>query len=523
MNRLQIPEYVLSICNTLRDAGHEAYVVGGGVRDALLGRIPKDWDVATDAPPERVQQLFPRTVPTGIQFGTVTVLVSDRDRAAADVECNERASSMPEGHEQAPPDPSGDRRALPEPASFDRVRAVEVTTFRGESGYADGRRPDEVRFIGSIENDLVRRDFTVNAIAYDPFGATIVDPHGGSDDLERRLIRAVGDPDERFREDGLRVLRAVRLATELGFDIEPATGLALKRNGPALRHISRERIGQEWRRIITAAAAGRGLQLLAQFDLLPYIFVVASREPEAADMGAGTETEAQAVPRQSVPSAELISRIAAALDRLHEARAMIADDETIGVVARGSVARSAPGSDAGPFAGSDDDVVTPTAIVLHGLGSPADHRGWLRNLVYSKQNLRAAVHVTEALSALDPRQLTTDGDLRRFLSKLGRPNITPFFRAWSAWHAGDDAVRVSERVARIVADNDALATNELALDGNDVLQVLGRPPGPFVGEVLERLLAHVLEHPEDNDRERLTTLLMGWAKDDHFNLGLSRA
>lgn len=493
MNRLQIPEYVLSICATLRDAGHEAYAVGGGVRDALLGRIPKDWDVATDAPPERVQQLFPRTVPTGIQFGTVTVLVREGEQRTRDAALHQVAAPDVEGDEGTAKDAKGHRSEAVEPSSPDRVRTVEVTTFRGESGYADGRRPDEVRFIGSIEDDLMRRDFTVNAIAYDPVRQWLVDPHDGRNDLRQRLIRAVGDPDARFGEDGLRILRAIRLATELGFDIEPATGHALQRNGPALHHISRERIGQEWRRIITAAAAGRGLQLLARFDLLPYIFVI-----EASSFLDESDADVQ----QQSSTATTIARIAAALDRLHGTRAAPADAAPDGIAASRSVFQT--------FAMLADNLITPTAVVLHGLESPAHERRWLQNLVYSKQNLWAALHIAQLLSEFEPGQLTTDGHLRRFLSKLGRTNIASFFLAWAAWNPGEERFRIIGRVSQILDNGDALATNELAVDGHDVLQVLGRPPGPFVGKMLERLLEHVLEHPADNTRERLRHLLREW-------------
>jgi tRNA nucleotidyltransferase (CCA-adding enzyme) len=166
----------LEVCRRLAAAGHTAHVVGGCVRDVLLGRPAKDWDVATSALPEEVQKIFRRTIPTGIAHGTITVLV---------------------GKEH-----------------------VEVTTYRGEGAYSDARRPDHVVFGVTLEEDLARRDFTVNAIAYDPLGDVLVDPFGGRIDLDARLLRAVGDPEARFREDGLRVMRAVRFAATLELAIE---------------------------------------------------------------------------------------------------------------------------------------------------------------------------------------------------------------------------------------------------------------------------------------------------------------
>ena len=180
-----IPADVIALCRRLREAGHEAHLVGGGVRDLVLGRPPKDFDVATSATPETVMGIFGQrfAIPTGLQHGTVTVLT---------------------GHP-----PAG--------------RPIEVTTFRGEGIYLDGRRPSSVQFGKTLTEDLGRRDFTMNAIAYDPLAAKLTDPFGGQKDIRAALVRAVGDPIQRFREDGLRPMRAVRQATQLGFTIDPAT------------------------------------------------------------------------------------------------------------------------------------------------------------------------------------------------------------------------------------------------------------------------------------------------------------
>lgn len=407
MKPLSVPGYVASICAVLKDAGYEAYAVGGGVRDALLGRAPKDWDVATSAPPEEVQRLFPRTVPTGIEFGTVTVLMN--------------------GH------------------------AVEVTTFRGESGYYDGRHPESVHFIGSIEDDLVRRDFTINAIAYDPQTNTVVDPHNGRSDLAQRLIRAVGDPNERFREDGLRVLRAVRLAVELRFFIEPETKKAMRRHGGKLLQISRERIGQEWRRMLAAPEAARGLAMLSELELLPYVLPA---------------------PAGQTPSAARIVRTIAALDR-------------------------APGG----------SLAVKTALVLYGLGGAELDEYWLRQLVYPRRVMRETLHIVRFMRAFNPDQLKDDAALRRFMSTLGRPFAAGFFEAWRAWRSGKQARLLQERAARILRRGDALAPAELAVDGHDVRQALPDAAGREIGEALQDLLDHVLQHPEDNNRERLLALL----------------
>ena len=180
------PAPVAACCGALRRAGYEACPVGGCVRDLLLGRAPGDWDIATSARPEAVTALFERTVPTGLKHGTVTVLLGGM--------------------------------------------ALEVTTFRGESGYSDGRHPDRVTFGVGLREDLARRDFTINAMALAPDGS-VLDPFGGRADLARRLIRCVGEPERRFTEDALRMLRAVRFAAQLGFSLEARTAAALAVTG----------------------------------------------------------------------------------------------------------------------------------------------------------------------------------------------------------------------------------------------------------------------------------------------------
>jgi tRNA nucleotidyltransferase (CCA-adding enzyme) len=216
-----LPPAVRRVCALLADAGFAAVTVGGAVRDAILGRDPGDWDVATSAHPDEVVKLFARTIPTGVSHGTVTVLV---------------------GH--------GDERT-----------AVEVTTFRGEGAYTDARRPDAVTFGVPLIEDLARRDLVINAIAYDPQRHELVDPFGGMDDLTRRLLRAVGDPVARFTEDGLRVMRVIRFAAQLEFSLDPATEAAIAPALPSLARVSRERVHDELQKIIATRRPSVGLQV----------------------------------------------------------------------------------------------------------------------------------------------------------------------------------------------------------------------------------------------------------------------
>lgn len=200
MEKFQLPGAVRRCCDILNGAGHAAHPVGGCVRDLLLGRVPGDWDVTTSAMPEQVQALFSHTIPTGIKHGTITVVEDGM--------------------------------------------AIEVTTFRTESGYEDSRHPDAVSFDTDLLGDLARRDFTVNAMALGE-DMEIVDPFGGQIDLEKKLIRAVGDPEMRFSEDALRILRGIRFAAQLGFDIEPETEKAMETCARLVEKVSAERIKVE--------------------------------------------------------------------------------------------------------------------------------------------------------------------------------------------------------------------------------------------------------------------------------------
>ncbi len=225
-----VPANVRSVCATLTAAGHQAVTVGGAVRDALLGRSPGDWDVATSAHPEQVLALFRHTIPTGLQHGTVTIVTGKGI----------------ESH-------------------------VEVTTFRGEGAYSDARRPDHVVFGVPLVEDLARRDLVVNAIAYDPANDELIDPFGGRGDLAAKRLRAVGDPVARFTEDGLRVMRAVRFAAKLEFALDPATEAGIAAALPSLAKVSRERVSDELRKLLAAREPSRGLVVAVRTGIIATI------------------------------------------------------------------------------------------------------------------------------------------------------------------------------------------------------------------------------------------------------------
>lgn len=218
---VDVPDALLHICQVLQGAGYQAFTVGGAIRDAILGRVPSDWDVATSATPDEVSALFEKTLPTGIEHGTVTVLVG-----------------------------KGSERV-----------AIEVTTFRGEGEYTDARRPDHVVFGVPLKEDLARRDFVMNAVAYDPVTNTVEDPFGGVEDIGAGHIRAVGRAIDRFSEDGLRIMRAVRFCAQLEFDVVPETKDAIEPALPSLAKVSHERILVELVKLLSSPKPEAALRI----------------------------------------------------------------------------------------------------------------------------------------------------------------------------------------------------------------------------------------------------------------------
>jgi len=235
--RAAVPPNVRAVCATLARAGHEAVTVGGAVRDAILGRDPGDWDVATSAHPDEVMALFPRTIPTGLQHGTVTIVTGKGEHTH-----------------------------------------VEVTTFRGEGAYTDARRPDSVTFGVPLVEDLARRDLRVNAMAYDPAKDALIDPFGGQRDIAQRMLRAVGptgdvyqDAVARFTEDGLRVMRAVRFAAVLEFALDPDTERGIEPALPSLAKVSKERICEELRKMLGTRQPSRALAIAERRKIIALI------------------------------------------------------------------------------------------------------------------------------------------------------------------------------------------------------------------------------------------------------------
>jgi tRNA nucleotidyltransferase (CCA-adding enzyme) len=394
--RAVVPAGVRSVLERLSSSGHEAWLVGGGVRDLLRGQQPKDWDVATDAVPEQVVKLFRRVIPTGIAHGTVTVLVAGGQ--------------------------------------------VEVTTFRAESAYVDGRRPESVAFHRDLVADLARRDFTINALAYDPIGARFRDPFDGQEDLARRRVRCVGVAAERFGEDGLRPLRAVRLATVLEFELDPDTEAAIPGALPVFDKVALERRREELLKLLLARGVGRGLELLRTTGLMARLL------PELEELG---DAERNARVRRAEPVLEV--RLAALL-------------------------------------------------------------GGVRQVETALDRLRLPTKVVETVRALGAHPLGpeastwSDAEVRRWLVRLG-PERWELAAGLAQASGADPDGAIARRIAGIVAARPPLAPRDLALNGAEIMKVLGIGPSPAVGDATRFLLERVLERPDLNTPEQLRELL----------------
>ncbi len=440
----RVDTLVRDVLTRLRTAGHEAWLVGGCVRDLFLGRTPEDFDIATSARPEVVLSLFRRTVPTGLKHGTVTVLVD------------------------AP------------------LEKVEVTTYRGEGAYTDGRRPEEVVFISDLVQDLARRDFTMNAMAFDPVADELRDPFDGLGDIRRRLVRCVGDARERFAEDGLRSLRAVRFSSVFQFEVDAETRAAIASALPTFRKIAQERVRDELTKLLVRSPQpSRGIQLLADTGLLREVVPellegqgVAQNRRHAFDVWSHTLHVLDACPP------DLVVRLAGLLHDVAKPRCAVP-------------------AEVGEHAFPDHDALGATLST-----EIVDRLRFPRKVIESVAHL-----IREHSWHYDPHW--TGGALRRALRRVGVENLPAFYalREADIRGRGQDFAESLAALAHLrgrfdaeVQRASALALRDLALTGSDLMAQFARAPGPWVGQTLTGLLEHVLDHPDDNTRERLLEL-----------------
>jgi tRNA nucleotidyltransferase (CCA-adding enzyme) len=400
MLAVDIPAAILAVLETLHRAGFHGVVVGGAVRDALLGADNVDWDVASNATPREVMDLFPRTIPTGIEHGTVTVL---------------------SGH--------GDDR-----------HAVELTTFRGEGAYHDGRRPSEVRFLRELKDDLARRDLTINAFAWDPVNREFTDAFGGLDDLRDGLIRAVGDAATRFAEDGLRTMRAVRFAASMGFRLAPETEAAISGALDVFDKVSRERVRVELVKLLSAQRPSLGLIPMADTGLWDRVL---------APLGPEVRGEAIAACDRIPPRP--IVRLARLLWPVRHERAQI-------------------------------------EAILDGLRPSREERASVLCLT------EESVDELALALTLDPAE--RGPMIRRSAAEIGRAHLEDVQSLLELDADGRAALEEALRGA-------ALSSKELAVKARDLIDAGVAKPGPRMGELLEELLEWVIEDPSRNEAGKL--------------------
>lgn len=439
--QIMLPEKVKQIINRITEAGFEAYAVGGCVRDSILGRVPDDWDITTSAAPEQVKALFARTVDTGIQHGTVTVML-ERD-------------------------------------------GFEVTTYRIDGKYEDGRHPTEVIFTPSLEEDLKRRDFTMNALAYNEESG-VVDLFGGVRDMEAGVIRCVGEARARFGEDALRIMRAIRFAAQLGYRIEKETFEAICELAPTLRKISAERIQVELTKLVTSPHP-ETMRVLYETGVAGVIlpeFAEAMETPQKHPHHYLNVGEHSLVAMQQVESDKYL-RLAALFHDIGKKKCMTVDEQGI------------------------------THFYRHSEVSAELTRGILRRLRYDNdtiQNVSRLVLYHDYGAAAEPDARM----VRRAVNRIGEDIFESFLKLRKADIMAQSEEFRTEKLERlkqwcrlyesILKNQECVSLKTLAITGSDLIG-LGWKPGKELGETLKQLLELVLDHPEYNTKECLSELV----------------
>lgn len=448
--KLHCPPAALAIIRTLQTHGHQAVFAGGCVRDAMRGETPHDWDIATSARPQQVEALFPRTIPVGKSFGIIVVIGDDNVN-------------------------------------------YEVATFRGDSAYSDGRHPDAVRFV-DMEEDVRRRDFTVNAMLYDPLASRLYDFAGGQQDLRSGILRAVGDPRRRFAEDKLRVVRAVRFAAQLNFAIEPLTLSAMAETAPLVkRAVSAERIAAETEKILLSGASRHGFSLMEECRLLPWLY------PELSAT-AGVEQPPQYHPEGDVWQ--------------HTLKALGIFDETVRRCRNGAPGSPRFDSEGRLQSASDTELrILAWAVLLHDIGKPATFVRSADRIRFNNHDVVGADMTRQTLTALHLPGAVIGGAsflVREHMNQISLPAARvatrrrklqsplfplqiEIFRIDSLASSGLTSLHA--RLLQWWQEEQARpAPFKPTLCGRDLID-LGIPPGPRIGELLRTAADYELEHP----------------------------
>ncbi|WP_144015931.1 CCA tRNA nucleotidyltransferase [Desulfonispora thiosulfatigenes] len=427
------------ILNKLQSNGYEAYVVGGCVRDSLLKKIPMDWDMCTNADPLEVIELFNeyKVIPTGLKHGTVSIIIDSK--------------------------------------------SYEVTTYRIDGDYLNNRKPDQVFFTNSLREDLSRRDFTINSLAYNSHEG-LIDFFNGYKDLSEKVIKAVGDADRRYQEDALRMLRAIRFACQLNFSIEDLTLKAIKKNANLLNNISQERIRDEFCKILISDYPSKGLKLLADSKLLE--FIAPELIPSLDFMQHNPHHDKDVFNHtlavlENTPN-KLVIRLAALLHDIGKPHTFSLDKNKIG-----------------HFYG-------------HQHESEKLAKNFLNRLKFDNKTINTvSILVKEHMSWFDK---ISDKGIKRLITRVGVDNINDLFTLQIADVKGtkppydfSKILQVKERVHKILTKKEPLTIKDLNITGNDLKQI-GIKPSKEMGQIIENLFQRVLEEPKLNYKDKLLEL-----------------
>ena len=437
---MRISRDIEELAAIFRDAGFSLYLVGGAVRDTILGKENNDYDFTTDAKPDEVKKLFRRTIDTGIRHGTVTVIF--------------------------------------------RGSHYEITTFRTEGSYNDSRHPDSVEFVTSLEEDLRRRDFTINAFAASLPDGKIIDMHDGMKDLRKRIIRAIGDPEERFGEDALRMMRACRFSSQLGFSIEDRTAAAMKDLHSTISKVSAERIKEELWKLIAGPYPEKGLEAMRLSGIMDEILPELSAAYGFEQGGMHQETLYE----------HLVLALAAARDHGYPMTVKLA--ALFHDIGKTVTRKEGNGSREWTFYGHDRVSAEMTEKIFRRLKTSNEERENVSHLIRCH------------MFSYTPDW--TDSAVRRFISRVGIDSINDLFflrvcdMSATIGHrvVPDNLLAFSERINAELDKGNALTLKDLRIDGKKLMD-LGIKPGPVMGEILKRLLDEVIEAPSLNNPEYL--------------------
>lgn len=439
-----IPDEVIKVSETLESKGYESYVVGGCVRDLFLSREPNDWDLTTNATPEQIQELFEETFYEN-DFGTVGIVTE---------------------------------------SEHPKLKVIEVTPYRVESSYTDHRRPDSVEFSKNISDDLKRRDFTINALALNVKTGEFIDLFGGIEDLHQKHINTVGNPVDRFNEDGLRILRAVRISTVLGFDIEPETKKAIKDNSGLLEHVSVERIRDELNKIIMSDNPMSGIVMCQHLGLLSHII------PELEE-GIGIEQ----TPNHAFDVwNHLLKSAQHAADKnypFHVRLSALLHD-----IGKPPTRRFSKGKDKYTFYG-------------HEVVGARMAKKILKRMKYSREIIEKVTKLVRwHMFFADTDQITLSA-VRRMISNVGKDMVWDLMDVRVCDRIGtgrpkENPYRLRKYRAMVEeAMRDPVSVGMLKTDGKRIMDVTRETPGPKIGYILHALLEEVLDDPQKNDTEYL--------------------